>query len=124
VLLPITALAFIGVGVGFWQRRKRLSQLTLDVFFFLGITLFFVWSIALVRGSSYLLRGWSGFVVARYAYPAILPTILFFSAGWLVLLQLAERKLLLPIWVKYLVYFGGLFALNIYSWISIYNYYQ
>lgn len=124
VLLPFTVLAFLGVGLGFWQRRKQLSQMPWDSFFLLGIASLVIWGMALIRGTSYLFIGWAGFVVARYAYPAIVPAILMFSAGWLVLLELIERRLSLPTWGKYLVYFGGLLILNIISLISIYNFYS
>lgn len=123
VLLPFTFLAFLGVGVGFWQRRKRLSQLPWDAFFPLGITVLIVWGMALIRGTSYLFVGWAGFVVARYAYPAIVPTVLILSAGWLVVLQVIERVFSLPVWGKYLAYFGAFLTLNLYALISINNFY-
>jgi hypothetical protein len=124
ILLPFTVLAVLGVGLGFWQRRRRLSQLPWDTYFFLGIALGVVWGMALLRGTSYLFIGWAGFVVARYAYPAIVPTTLVFATGWLVLLEWIEHRFSLPDWGKYLAYLSGFLALNIYSLISISNFYH
>jgi hypothetical protein len=124
VLLFISLLSFVGVVIAFWQRRRRLKKLPWEVFFLLGIALVLVWGMTIVRGSSYIFSGWGNFVVARYAYPVIIPSILVIATGWLVLLELIEQRLSLPSWSKYFVYIGGLLMLNVFSLISIFSFYQ
>jgi hypothetical protein len=122
VLLPLTLLACIGIGLSFWQNRHRLRKIPWDALFLLGFTMLIFWGITLVRGATYLLT--RVYVpVARYAYPAIIPTILFLSGGWLTLLKLPERRLGLPGWLKYIIYLGFLLLLNALSLVSINRFY-
>jgi hypothetical protein len=124
LLLIITSISGVGMAVAFWQRRKRLTELSWDVYFLLGVALVLIWGMALARGISYIFSGWGGFVVARYTYPVIIPSVLILSVGWLVLLEFVENKLMLASWIKHMVYFFGLLALNIISWISISTFYH
>ena len=122
IFFPLTLLALVGVGRMFWQNRKRLSQFPWDALFLLGLSLVIVWGITMIRGSTYLLT--RIFIpVARYAYPAIIPTVLVLSTGWLSLLEALERGLRLPGWVKYTVYTGFFIGLNIYALWSITAYF-
>jgi len=123
ILLFPALISIFGVAVAFWQRRKRLSEQPWDALFVLGVPLVLVWGMAFVRGGSYIFRGWGSFVVARYTYPVIIPTILIFATGWLVWLELVEKKLNLPSWGKYLVYAGGFLILDVLSLISIWSFY-
>jgi hypothetical protein len=123
ILLPFTVLAFIGVGVAFWQRWHRLAKLPWDALFLLGITILIVWGLVIIRGSTYLLiRPY--FAVARYAYPAIIPTVLFLCTGWMSVLSTLERWLRLPGWVKYAVYLGLFLLFNVYALFSILAFYR
>jgi hypothetical protein len=123
ILLPFTLMAFIGVVLGFWQRRKRLSKLSWSSFFILGVATVVSWGMALIRGASYLLRQPAFFIVARYAYPVIVPTVLFLSTGWLTILWSLEKTLHLPSWVKYAIYIGLFLMLDIYALSSIIYFY-
>jgi hypothetical protein len=122
LLLPVTLLAFVGVGLAFWQRRHRLNTLPWYAMFLLSLTALIVWGLAIIRGSTYLLiRPY--FAVARYVYPAIIPTVLFLSAGWLSVLSALERWLRLPGWAKYVVYIIFFLILNVYAFVSITRFY-
>ncbi len=122
ILLPLTILAFIGAGLAFWQRRHRLRNLPWDAFFFLSLSLVFLWGMTFIRGSTYLLtRIYTP--VARYTYPAIIPTVLIMSTGWFTILATLEGRLRLPGWIKYVIYAGFFLALNAYSLLSIARFY-
>jgi len=122
VLVLITLASIFGVAVGFWQRRHRLRKLPWDTLLLLGLTILIFWGATLVRGSTYLLT--RVYVpVARYAYPAIIPTVLFLSTGWYTLLEAPARRLHLPGWVKYAVYVGFFLLLNLYALLSIARFY-
>jgi hypothetical protein len=122
LFLPLTLLAFAGIILTFWQHRGYLSRFPWDVLFLLGLALGIVWGVTFIRGSTYLLT--RIFVpVARYAYPAIIPTVLLLGTGWLTLLQTLERWLRLPGWIKYVVYAGLFMGLNIYALLSITQYF-
>jgi hypothetical protein len=122
IILPLTILAFVGVGLTFWQNRKRFGKFPWEALLILGLSLATIWGATLVRGSTYLLT--RVFIpVARYAYPAIIPTVLVLSAGWLTLLETLERWLRLPGRVKYAVYTGIFIILNVYALLSITHYY-
>jgi hypothetical protein len=123
ILLPFTSAAFLGVGIGIWQHRKRLSDLPWNTFFIIGIASVVSWGMALLRGASYLLQLPAFFIVARYTYPVIVPTVLFLSAGWLTILCSLEKILRLPSWVKYSIYFGLFLILDIYALSSIIYFY-
>lgn len=122
VLSVITLTSFIGVVVAFWQRRQRLSKLPWDAYFLLGLTFVLVWGMTIVRGTTYIFRP-VYFPVARYAYPAIVPSVLLLNAGWLSILLLLEKSLYLPGWVKYAIHLGSLLILDIYALSSIINFY-
>jgi hypothetical protein len=124
VLFLISLFSLMGIGIAFWQRRKRLTELPWDIFFLLGITFVPVWGLALVRGSGYIFSGWGAFVVARYIYPVIIPSVLILASGWLVWLNLLEKWLHLSGYYKYIIYIGGFLVLDVLSLISIWSYYQ
>ena len=122
VLLPMTILSFIGVGLAVWQRRHRFRNLPWGAIFFLGLTGFLVWGTTFIRGSTYLLtRIYTP--IARYAYPAIIPTVLLMATGWLTILATLEQWLRLPGWLKYVIYAGFFMLLNAYSLLSIVRFY-
>jgi hypothetical protein len=122
-LLPMTILAVIGVGLGILQRRKQLRLLPWDAFFLLGLTMLIFWGLTFVRGSTYLLT--KPYVpVARYTYPAIIPTVLFLNVGWLSVLGFLEKNLGVPSWAKYAIHFGLFMMLDIYALVSIIYFYE
>jgi hypothetical protein len=70
---------------GLWRRRRRLAW---DQAAFLGLVLAGVWIPTLVRGVGYI-GFWHVYLpVARYAGPAIIPTALVLSLGWMEIVYL------------------------------------
>ncbi len=122
ILLPPTILGFIGIGLALWQFRDRLRKLPWGALFFLVLTFSMVWGLSFFRGSTYLLTQIYT-PVARYAYPAIIPTVLILSTGWITVLASIEKWLHLPGWVKYAIYVAFFSILNAASLISIVRFY-
>ena len=120
VLLAFTLLAFIGAGIYLYRHRKSLLW---AIIFILSLTLLGIWMGAFVRGVSLFATNRLWLPVARYAYPAIIPTALIFSIGWMEILRLFERHLRFPRWAQYALYTGLLVTLNIWSLVSIIKFY-
>ena len=120
VLLAFTLLAFIGAGIYLYRHRKSLLW---AVIFILSLSLLGIWMGAFVRGVSLFATNRLWLPVARYAFPAIIPTILILSVGWLEILRLFERYLRFPGWAQYALYTGLLVTLNIWSLVSIVKFY-
>jgi hypothetical protein len=89
----ITGLAGIGAGIKVLRDWKKLPWESL---FLLGISFIVVWVMAVLRGTSHLSVTWLYLPVARYAFPAIIPSMLFFTVGLLELFRLPSRHLRLP----------------------------
>ena len=60
---------------------------------------------------------------ARYAYPAIIPTLLALNAGWLEIARPLARWLRLPPIAKYMVYFLLFLGLDVAAIASIIRFY-
>ena len=121
VLVGLTIIAFIGLPFLLFQKRRDFPW---EVALFFLVSLLAIWGVALIRGSNYVLIPYKMYYpVARYAFPAIIPTMMVLSAGWIALLIYAKK------WFK--IKRGLIFALpllifvllNIYAIISILHYY-
>jgi hypothetical protein len=79
----------------------------------------FIWAGAIIR-TSIPYWGFKLFIPgARYAYPAIIPTILFLSVGWYWLSVKFTRK-----WIGFILVIVCFIILDIYSIVTIINFYQ
>jgi hypothetical protein len=114
-LFVITLLGLLGIPLTLLRHHYNLHWRT---YVFLGFCLLGVWGITFVRGAIYLNLS-VFFPAARYAYPAIIPTISLLTAGWL---GWARNKT----WNKIsaLAILFGFMALNFYSLISIWIFYR
>jgi hypothetical protein len=113
-LAVVTLLGMAGAGWAIWQRRHALPW---EVLLLLGLALLGIWTPAILRGIGSLF-GWAFIPSARYAYPAILPTVLVLNAGWLEILRILGRWLRIAPKVQlaaYLLFFAALDALSILS---------
>lgn len=119
ILGIITLLGVIGAGIAVWRRRIRLSW---EVLAFFSIVLLGVWIPASLRGAGSLNE--AVFIPsARYAYPAIIPTVLLLTSGWLEILSFIQSRLnfskkFIP--AAFLLFFLGLAALSIVSILKFY----
>jgi hypothetical protein len=84
-LAIVSMLGILGAIIGV---IRKWSDLRWDVIFLLGIVLLISWGATLVRGATYPGLSRLYFPAGRYAYPAIIPTMLIFCFGWLEIINL------------------------------------
>ena len=92
-----------------WAKRKDLRW---DIVFILGIAFLIPWMLALTRGISGFLVENPLYPWSRYAYPAIIPTVLMLCGGWLEWANLLKAKLKLADTTLGIIFLGGMFALS------------
>ncbi|MFQ5616701.1 MAG: ArnT family glycosyltransferase, partial [Anaerolineales bacterium] len=110
------------VGAGLFLARKWRS-LPGDNLILLGLVLVGVWGAAFSRGSIFIFTRKLFIPGARYAYPAIAPTLLLLAAGWQELMGYLNRWLRAPLKAQYMVYLLGFLILDIISLITITHFY-
>jgi hypothetical protein len=128
-LAIVSTIGLAGAVIGLWRRRHRLPWTSL---FFLGLALLAAWGMTLLRGISHFNAIQLYLPVARYAFIAIIPTVLILSFGWWEILAAVGRRFAdvqIPQMVYfskiiYVVYFGLLLSLDGYSLVSILNFYR
>jgi hypothetical protein len=121
VILEFVIVGIMGFILALWRRRKYIPW----AFAFLcGLALVGIWGGAVMRGLSHLSVTWLWLPVARYGYPAIIPTLLIPSIGWLEILRNLGRKLGIPRWGQLGIYFGLLIALDVWTLVSIIRFYS
>jgi hypothetical protein len=128
-LAIITLIGLAGALVGLWRRREALPWASLA---FMGFAFAGAWGGTLLRGVSHLNAISLYLPVARYAFIAILPTILVLASGWWEILAGIRRRFAdvqIPQMVYlskivYVVYFALLLGLDGYSLISILYFYR
>ena len=120
----VSLIGVLGAVLALFRRRRSLPW---GILAFFALTLVAVWGITLVRGSNYLLVHWPVyFPVARYTYPAVIPTLLLLVVGWREMLDLLARGLHAPIWGKaavFVLFFLGLDVLSLLSIIRFYSFF-
>ncbi len=118
----ITAFGLVGAVLAGWRYRRQLPWAVITLF---AVALVAVWGFALLRGSNYVFLRTGFLPAARYVYPTVIPALLAFVGGWMVLLDLTLGSWLRKsgkanlAWLAYLLL--GLFflGLNIYCLISM-----
>jgi hypothetical protein len=121
ILAAFTLAGLIGAIFALWRNRRRLPW---DVVSFLALPLVIIWGSAFMRGSSTIIDGPLFIPAARYAYPAIIPTMLILCLGWLEIILWIEKYLRIPRIITYSlfgIFFIGLSALSFYSLINFYQ---
>jgi hypothetical protein len=122
-LLALLTLAGLGGSlIVLWRRRFVLPW---GALLFLGIALAVVWGQTILRGFNSLIdyKYLFSIPVARYAYPAIIPTLLVLNAGWLEILRLLGKWFRIAPKVQLVAYFLFFVALDVISLISIAHFY-
>jgi hypothetical protein len=123
-LAALTFAGITGAGIGLWRRKQILPW---RILLLMGLALAGAWGSALLRGVNQLASVWLYLPVARYAYIAIIPTMLVLAIGWWEILVLLARwftKVQMPSRMLSVVYFGLLLWLDGYSLLSIHYYYR
>ncbi|HEX6303156.1 MAG TPA: hypothetical protein VFZ76_03135 [Anaerolineales bacterium] len=120
VLLIATLIGIAGTVIALWRRRKVLPW---TIIFLLGVVMAVVWAATILRGLSHLSVTWFWIPVARYGYPAIIPTLLILSVGWLEVLRLCGRILPVSRGRQFAIYLGLLLTLEVWSVVSIIKFY-
>jgi hypothetical protein len=116
-----TLLGMVGAIAAFWNNRKHIRW---ELFVFLGLAVVSLWGAALLRGVSSYIDGGYFIPVARYAYPAIIPTMLVLILGWLEIMRWIERYLHVPQRYQRWVLISFFLVLNITSVYSIWTFYS
>ena len=119
VLAVATLLGSFGAAWMIWRKRFKLSW---EVLLILGLALFGIWLPAILRGIGSLV-GNPFFPVARYAFPAILPTAIVLNAGWLEIVDYPARWLRLSPKVIGAIYILLFIALDTLAFLSIFRFY-
>ena len=90
-LRGITFLGLLGAIALMWKKFKSLDK---RILLFFGLSILVIWGQTLLRGTTSLDHPDSAIVIpwTRYALPAILPTVMFFCAGWMMLLNWLEKR--------------------------------
>ena len=121
VLGLLTLAGLVGAINAIVRHRKLLQW---DLIFFFGVSLLFIWGSTIMRGSGSIVEGPYLIPVARYAYPAIIPTMLLLNLGWLELFYRINRIIKIPSAVGsaiFLILFLGLDVLSLLSIVKFYG---
>jgi hypothetical protein len=116
----VTILAISGGALKFLRSRKTLPWESLLV---MGIAAIGIWVMAVLRGTSHLSVTWLYLPVARYGYPAIIPTMLVFTTGLRELLGATRNYTRFPKNFHNFIFLTFMLVLNLASISSILNYY-
>lgn len=119
-VLAVISLASLMGSVLFVLRSWR--RLPWKVIFVMGLATVTIWGATIVRGIS-VIDGGTWLPAARYAYPAIIPTMLVFSTGLLELLRIIGGWLHISAYWQGCVYFILFTGLDLLAVVSIYTFY-
>lgn len=123
---PYTLLGIItlvGIAGAIFTISRRIHQIPWEVALLIGFSAAVIWGVALMRGVPTLVEGNLFVPSARYAYPAILPTILLLVIGWWRLLRKIGHRLNISRGVLLGMYYSLFLILDILSIYSIWTYY-
>ena len=121
ILGIFTLVGLIGAVIALFRKRGEINW---ELFFFLGVSMFVIWGAALLRGVTSYIGGGYFFPVARYAYPAILPTMLVLNVGWLEITSWVERYLRIPKNFQLVGIISIFILLDLLSLYTIFSYYS
>jgi hypothetical protein len=119
ILAGITLIGLLGAGI-YLVRRHRLA--IWDALGLLGFALVLAWGSTILRGT-YSLVGIVFIPSARYAFPAIIPTMLLLIAGWLELARIGKITLHIPDWALIGLFCLIFIGLDLLSIVSIFRFY-
>ena len=120
VFAAVTLALVAGAAWGLLRRRSRLSG---ELALLLGLALALPWAAALVRGMIYLAIPHVYLPVARYAFPAAIPTAMLLALGGWEILRLPWRGKARGGRLAGLAYLALFAALDVYAFASLMRYY-
>jgi hypothetical protein len=94
ILGMVNGLALVGIVIWLVNRIVRRKSRSIgnllpwEVVFLMGMVILYFWGGAYLRGAPYLQVVRLYIPVVRYAYPAIIPTVLLLALGWITILGL------------------------------------
>ena len=110
LLSGFVLVGLVGVGILLMRRCKMPEDAWILLAFVLGLT----WGAAILRGEVYIFAPSAFFPSARYAYPAIGPTLLLLGSGYMEWARLVGRWISIPSFIDHkmnLYIIPGLFFL-------------
>jgi hypothetical protein len=119
VLVAVSVIGLVGAARALFRGAGKGYR---DVIIFLALAGLTLWAQAVLRGISTLFET-NLQAVARYAYPAIVPTTLLLTAGWTALTGWFTRRRQVRMIHFLIVYLGFLAGLNLLAIASILVYY-
>ena len=121
LLLTAMLVGIAGAAVLIWRKRKLLPWSAL---LFLGLAMGGLWLETFLRGSNYptQLRA-IYYPTARYAFPAIIPTMLLLNAGWYEIGRFLYRSLNISDKVLSIFYVAAWVIFDVYAVLSIAQFY-
>lgn len=134
LLTFVTIMAVVGSGIRLAMVALKKwniplpRQFTWDIILLFTIVLVLIWGSASIRGAIYLASPQFYIPVARYAFPAIMPTGLILAGGWMFLLSIPFA--LFKRWNQHpqipagWIYIVSLLCINLYALWSILVYYR
>jgi hypothetical protein len=126
---PLALVSILGLaGFVIWFVHSILTKRKMrwDLIFLFALVMLIVWGGAISRGVLYLGNNRLYLPVARYAYPAIIPTLLVLCLGWQAFFSWIRRwekaGALVP-YLQMVIWFGFFAYLAVHSIVSILSYY-
>jgi hypothetical protein len=113
----------VGFFAGIISLGKRGHSLMWEAVIFFAASIVAIWGAAFMRGIGSVLTGPIFIPSARYAYPVIIPSILFLTIGWNEILRLGGNFLSLSskfIYAFYILFFIMLTFLSLLTLINFY----
>ena len=123
LLAGVTAMGMAGLGLALWRRRRTLPSLPWASLMVLGLALLGIWGIGLVRGAGSFWTSGAFIPSARFVYPAIIPTTLILSLGWLEIERRVWRRSRSQAGMLPVLTFGFFLALDVFALVSLVSYY-
>ena len=111
------------IGAAFYPFGKR-GKIPVDALLFFGLTLLLVWFAAFARGAIFIFVEHVFLPSARYAFPAIGPTLLFLVAGWVAAGKYVVKTVRIPRFYFIAVYVDLLVVLDLLALWEIGRYYS
>lgn len=120
VLATAVALAGVGWALRGWRAGLRPSS---SAGGFLLLAMILAWTLASLRGVIFIFAASAFIPGARYAYPAVLPTLVFLGLGWREASRAAAAFLRVPARAGFYAWLAGFLILDAVSLLTIFQFY-